>query len=100
MKNATAVYRCPGPLTWEGMQHEMNIIPASEIEAAQAEGWHLTVYAAHDAMAAAEAPKADDAPIEREEIIRKAEALGIKIDRRWSDARLADEVAKAVDGVE
>lgn len=34
----------------------------------------------------------DDDPVEREGLLSKADELGLKIDRRWSDKRLAQEI--------
>lgn len=34
--------------------------------------------------------------IEVSPLLAQAEALGIKVDKRWSDKRLAEEIAKAV----
>lgn len=91
------LFRCPGEFIWEGMAHDRVIVLESEAAEYIADGWHRTVYAAHDALEAVTIA----APISRDEIIEKAEALGIKIDRRWSDARLQDEIEKALSsGVE
>ncbi len=34
--------------------------------------------------------------VSREELILQAEAKGLKVDKRWSDTRLAEEIAKEV----
>ena len=58
-----------------------------ELAAALAAGWYLTT---PDAAAGKEL---DDAPPTREHLLKLAEAQGIKVDGRWSDARLAEMVA-------
>lgn len=46
------LYRCPGPITWEGIQHDQCIVDDADAEAAAvADGWHADVAkakAAHD----------------------------------------------------
>ena len=32
--------------------------------------------------------RADDSPVTREEMLQQAEAIGLKVDKRWSDATL------------
>lgn len=43
----------------------------------------------------ADIPSGDPVPVDRADLIAAAEAKGVKIDKRWSDARLAQETAKA-----
>ena len=38
-----------------------------------------------------EAPK-DDSPATREEMLQQAEAIGLKVDKRWSDATLLKQI--------
>lgn len=39
MKNATMLYRCPGPEEFEGVRCETTVVEAEDVEAAKAEGW-------------------------------------------------------------
>jgi transketolase C-terminal domain/subunit len=53
-------------------------------------------YRPHGAIADAEIPA--PAPIvqsTREGLMAQADALGLKVDKRWSDTRLAEEIARA-----
>lgn len=62
MKNATMLYKAPGPHDIHGGHFDYTIVDADEegaIEAAKAEGWHLTT---DEAKAANEAAKAVTAP--------------------------------------
>lgn len=43
---------------------------------------------------------ADDAPVTRAELEAKAQELGLKVDRRWSDRRLSDTIERALSGQE
>ena len=43
---------------------------------------------------------ADDAPVTRAELEAKAQELNLKVDRRWSDKRLADTIERALSGQE
>lgn len=56
----------------------------------QAEHIALTHGGYEPAYVAVEAPASD-----RDALIAQGEAKGLKVDKRWSDARLAEEVAKA-----
>jgi hypothetical protein len=47
---------------------------------------------------AAPEPPAEDVTPTREELEAKAEELGVKIDKRWGDKRLMQEVVKALEG--
>ena len=41
----------------------------------------------HEVIEVVEAPK-DDSPPTREEMLQQAETIGLKVDKRWSDANL------------
>lgn len=43
-------------------------------------------------------PSLDDVPPTREELEAKAAELGIKVDKRWGDRRLMQELTKALEG--
>lgn len=52
MKNATMLYKCPGPHEIHGGHFDYTIVDADEegvLEQAVAEGWHLTTNAAKEA---------------------------------------------------
>lgn len=56
------------------------------------EGWFDTAeQATADQQGEAETP----VKASRDDLIKQADALKIKVDKRWSDERLADEIAKA-----
>lgn len=46
-------------------------------------------------IVAVETPKRVKKPTAREVLQGQADALGLKVDGRWSDSRLAEEIAKA-----
>lgn len=62
-------------------------VPAQVVEVQQA-----------DVPEALEAPQppADDAPPTREEMLEQAARVGLKVDRRWSDARLLAKIDEAM----
>ena len=73
----------------------------AELASALADGWHETTTAAKEAFHAATIPVPpgpDDHPPTRAEMEQKAKELGIKVDARWGDKRLSDEIAKALKG--
>ena len=93
------LYRAGGPHEIHGGRFD-TLIVGSEVEqaAAQADDWHETT---PHALAALEKPTAvpdDDAPPTRAELEQKAAELGIKIDGRWSDTRLVNEITKKLGG--
>lgn len=104
------LYKCPGSHAIHGGKFDYTIVDESEIKATIAAGWFLTTTEAkeaHDTAQAAEKMKAEKAetkaakvaetaPPTREELLTKAEELGIKADGRWSDKRLSDEIAAAL----
>lgn len=92
------VIRVPGNSKSHNMvPHDLRyVLDASEHKAARAEGF-CDDYAEALSMAGS-APAAapdDNAPPTRAEIEQEAEALGIRLDRRWGDKRLLDEIAAA-----
>lgn len=97
------LYRAPGTEHVHGMLLSTRIVAdADEEAAALADGWHTTTpeaKAAHEATLAAESAATADTsapdPEQPVDLKAQAEALGLKVDRRWGPARLADEIAKA-----
>ena len=114
----TTVYRCPGPhhgpfgTTYESC----GAADEAALNALLADGWHATLPAAAEtflnpsvASEPAVAPELvveavvgeivvpdDDAPPTRAEMIEQAAKLGIRVDRRWSDARLLEKINSVV----
>lgn len=90
------LYRHPGT-QWviDGERYDlMTVKSEGERVAALADGWHLTAEGAHGQKAEppkqAAAPADGDAePFTRADLESMAEAAGLKVDKRWSDATLA-----------
>ena len=94
----TLVYRCPGPNPGSlGTTYaSLGCADQAAFDAAVADGWYATMPQAIKAFlrpseAAAE-PVADDAPPTRGEMLEQAERIGLKVDKRWSDARLYERI--------
>lgn len=90
------IYKCPGSVKWDnGMTFDWKNIPAGDIP----EGWHRTVFDAHDAMVKADQSKEDpkeNEPPTRSEMEQKATELGLKFDGRTSDRKLAAMIQEAL----
>jgi hypothetical protein len=111
----TIVYRCPGP-HWGPLGTTYKSLAVADEKAfaqAIAEGWFETLPQAADAfLNPAPAPRIvaavevseneadDEAPPTREEMMIKAEELGIVVDRRWSDKTLSQKILDAIDAQE
>lgn len=91
-----------------GMYTSLIVQDADELEAALADGWaestpDALAIAADSSIKEANAVEqraiadigttSDDAPPTRSELEQKATELGIKVDARWGDKRLSDEIA-------
>lgn len=48
MKNATMLYRCPGPVNLEGVLCEHTVVDEHEVDDKLAEGWNRTWHGAAD----------------------------------------------------
>ena len=102
MKNATMLYKCPGPHEIHGGHFDYTIVDADEegaVEAAQADGWHLTTTEAKEAGDAAKAKREAElnAPPTRAELEAKANELGLKFNDKMSDKKLADLIAATIE---
>ncbi len=91
------IYRAGGPHNCEGILCEYRMVESAEaFEQAHADGWRLTHTEAGEAAKPAPEPVAevpdDNAPPTRAEMLQRAEELGIKVDKRWSDKRLAEAI--------
>lgn len=94
MKNATMLYKAPGPHDIHGGKFDTLTVDADDVEGALADGWHLTT---PEALAASKAKASDDnAPPTRDELEAKAEELGIAFDGRVSNKTLAGKIADAL----
>lgn len=102
MKNATMLYKCPGPHEIHGGHFDYTIVDADEegaIDAAKADGWFETT---DEAKAAADEAKAKreaelNAPPTRAELEAKANELGIKFNDKTSDKKLSDLIAASLE---
>lgn len=107
MKNATMLYKAPGPHEIHGGHFDYIIVDADEdgaIEAAKSDGWFETTTAAKasfDASKMVEPPSApsdlDSAPPTRAELEQKANELGIKFDGRTTDKKLGEMIQTALE---
>ena len=88
------LYRVPGSEPIHGGMFATLVVgSADERAAAIADGWALSTEEA-------KAPKPvdpDDSPPTRAELEQKAAELGIKVDGRWSDRKLRDTIAAALE---
>lgn len=97
MKNATMLYKAPGPHEIHGGHFDHIIVDADEegaIEQAQADGWFLTTpeaKAAYDATKAPEVKLPPDnlLPPTRDELEQKANELKLKFTAKTSDEELS-----------
>lgn len=102
MKNATMLYKAPGPHEIHGSHFDYTIVDADEegaIEAAKAEGWFETT---DEAKAAGDEAKARreaelNTPPTRAELEAKAKELDIKFNDKTSDKKLADLIAASLE---
>ena len=96
---STIVYKSGGPYPRAGGTYNYKGVHSQEaLEAALADGWHLTLA---DAIAPPQKPNAepaDNAPPTRAELEQKANELGLEYDGRTTDRRLAERIAEALKG--
>lgn len=102
MKNATMLYKCPGPHEIHGGHFDYTIIDADEegaVEAAKADGWFETTTEAKEAADIAKAKREAElnAPPTRAELEAKATELGLKFNDKTSDKKLADLIAATIE---
>lgn len=96
----TIVYRCPGPYAGSlGTTYaSLGCDDQDALDAALADGWHQTMPEAIEAFrkpvvaAPVAEPVPDDAPPTRGEMLEQAERIGLKVDKRWNDARLYERI--------
>jgi uncharacterized protein YunC (DUF1805 family) len=107
MKNATMLYKAPGPHDIHGGHYDYIVVDADEegaIDAAKEAGWFETTTEAKaakdtaDAAKAAEVQKPDNLlPATRAELEQKANELGIKFNDKTSDKKLRDLIAATLE---
>lgn len=95
-------YRCPGPFAGPlGKTYDtLCVADTAEFDAAIAAGWFSSLKDAAETAAglraapveAEVAPVDDDAPPTREEMLEQAQKIGLKVDRRWSDETLLNNI--------
>ena len=82
------LYRTPGPEMHDGVACELlTVADESAQEAAEAEGWHVS-------LDAAATPAQDPAETTREDLEARATELGLKFDGRTGDKKLAALIAE------
>ena len=102
------VYKSPGANSFDGATYDWKQCNSDEeLELLREDGWRLT---RSDAIGATKHGKKvadvqtkvvdENAPPTRQELEQKAQELGISVDGRWSDKKLADKVAEAISGME
>jgi hypothetical protein len=94
MKSPTMLYKHPGQHEIHGASFDYIIVDESDIEQAVKDGWFLTTNEAKSNFSEV----SDSADATKEEMIQKAESLGIKVDKRWSDETLLDKINQALKG--
>lgn len=102
MKNATMLYKAPGPHEIHGGHFDYTVVDADEegaIEAAKTDGWFETTTEAKEAADAAKAKREAElnAPPTRAELEAKAKELDIKFNDKTSDKKLADLIAASLE---
>lgn len=85
------LYRAGGAHEIHGGRFDYAIVQSAEEEAR-----HLAAGWATSTAAALAEPESDDAAPTRAEMLQKATSLGIKVDGRWSDAKLLAAIDAAV----
>jgi UDP-3-O-[3-hydroxymyristoyl] glucosamine N-acyltransferase len=88
------LYKHPGQHEIHGSNFAYIIVDESDIEQAIKDGWFLTT----DEAKASFSEVLDSVDATKEEMIQKAESLGIKVDKRWSVETLLDKINQALKG--
>ena len=102
----TLVYRCPGPhFGPPGTTYAAeSVANESELAAALSAGWFATLPEAVEAFLSPKPQVAsetvDESPPTRAELEERAAELGIKVDKRWGDKRLMQEIVTALEAAE
>lgn len=96
----TIVYRCPGPhFGPPGATYEsVGVIDQKTFDSFIADGWHKNLVDAVFAYLNEDHHYDDDndddelQSVTREEMLQQAQKIGLKIDKRWSDATLLQKI--------
>ena len=105
MKNATMLYKAPGPHDIHGGHFDYIVVDVDEegaIDAAKEAGWFETTAEAKAAFDATKEPEVklppnDLLPPTRAELEQKANELGIKFNDKTSDKKLGDLIAATLE---
>ena len=84
------LFKCPGSERHPERGFLFDRKDHANPELAKSEGWFETL---EEAAGLVPAPDAEP-PVTRDEMIQQAEKIGLKVDKRWSDARLLAEIEK------
>jgi hypothetical protein len=100
----TIVYRCPGPhFGPAGTTYEsIGVANLAQLEQSRSEGYFSTLQEAVDNFKNPPKEKEniidDSAPPTRDELVKKAEELGIDVDLRWGDKTLLAKIEQKLAG--
>lgn len=103
MKNATMLYKAPGPHEIHGGHFDYTVVDADEegtIDAAKADGWFETTTEAKAAHEEAKAQREAElnAPPTRAELEAKAKELGIQFGKKTTDEELSKLIQSKLEG--
>jgi len=100
MKSTTMLYKHPGIHEIHGDRFDYIIVDSDQVNEALADGWSLTTDGAkhNNQLGAVGSEPVNEGSPTRDEMIQKAESLGIKVDKRWSDETLLDKIEQALKG--
>lgn len=79
-----------------GLTYDSKVINAEDYDAEKANGWHVDFLTALGLNEETSEPS-NDQPT-RDEMLQKADELGIKVDGRWSDKKLMSAIEEAIKG--
>lgn len=96
MKEPTMLFRAGDTHIIWGIPVDTKTVDAHEIDEHLAEGWHRHPMDVKNAAGGSQESAPESAPeTEIHTLEQRAEAVGLKVDRRWSEAKLAQKVAEA-----
>ena len=81
-----------------GLTYDSKVIDPEDYEAEKANGWDVDFLTALGLNEQSEAVKDESSEPTRDEMVQKAEDLGIKVDGRWSDKKLMSAIEEAIKG--
>lgn len=93
-KEATGIYKPEGTEDVWGYKLGYLVVDADEVDDYVSKGWFKTPQEAIDAKNSVDTKSLPT----REELAQKANGLNIKVDGRWTDKRLAEEIENANKG--